>query len=136
MCFSHSSQTQQLGQQKPTRTETVHNPPTWAQPQKRPFWPCSVILQHEADGQDGSERTLLWAVRISGDFQDRINMAGAGRSHGSHNTTCASHCWPVLCCSEVLVASESHLKCGTTGRADLVQAPCWSAGETKQKMHF
>lgn len=38
---------------------------TWAQPHEKPFWPCSVILQHEADGLDGSEKTLLWAVRIS-----------------------------------------------------------------------
>lgn len=39
--------------------------PTWAQLHKRPFWPWSVILQHEADGLGVSEMTLLWAVRIS-----------------------------------------------------------------------
>lgn len=34
----------------------------WAQLHKRPFWPCSVILQHEADGLHCYERTSLWAV--------------------------------------------------------------------------
>lgn len=33
----------------------------------------------------------------------------------------ASHCWPVLCCYEVPAASESHLRCDTTGSTDLVQ---------------
>lgn len=59
---------------------------------------------------------------LSGYYETpRMNRGGAGRSHGSHNTLCARHCWPVLCCSEVPVASESHLRYDTTGRADLVQ---------------
>jgi len=59
---------------------------TWAQLHNRPFWPCSAILQHEADVLRCYERTLLWAVVSGYHVASRTGLLGLDNSAGIGGT--------------------------------------------------